>query len=165
MFIIGVIANSSQSKKIKKEIYDELKAEVIWINSKSIENIRNIKFEIIIMQELPEKIKENKDGLKTILKNSKYLLLNTDLVLDSEIFESTNAKIITYGLKLKATITISSIEEKQAIISIQRAFENLQGKIIDRQEIPIELKERGSNYIYISLIKIAIINICSGKRA
>ena len=165
MFIIGLIANSSQAKEIKKEIEANIKAEVILINSKSIENIKNIKFEIIIMQNLPEGIKENEIGLNIILANSKYLFLNTDLKVDSQIFESTKVQIITYGLKLKSTITISSIKEAKAIISIQRGFKNLQGKIIDRQEIPIELKQRGAKNIYNSLIKIAIINVCGAEKA
>ncbi len=165
MSIIGIIASSSQAKQIKREISEIVNAEIIWINSKSVENIKNIKFEIIIIQSLSEQIKENKLALKTILKNSRYLLLNTDLNFDPVIFEVTKSKIITYGLKQKATITVSSVEEKQAMVSIQRGFENLQGKIIERQEIPIKLQENASKKIYNSLIKTTIINIYGAEMA
>jgi len=165
MFIIGIIASGVQVKQIKKEIEQEnLNAKVIWINAKSIENIRNIKFEIVIMQNLSEKLKDKKINLKKILKNSKYLLLNTDLIIEQEMFEGINAKIITYGLRQKATITTSSIEEKLTIVSIQRAFENLQGELIEMQEIPTQLKNKGVNNIYNSLIKTAIINIYGTKK-
>ena len=162
MFIIGIIAKASHAKKIKKELEETLNTEVILINGKSIENIKNIQFDVIIMQNLIENLKEKRTDLKAILKNTKYLLLNADSNIESELFEETNAKILTYGLKQKSTITISSIGDNQAIISIQRCFENFKGNVIEQQEIPIQLKEKGSNYIYNSLIKTAIINIDGG---
>jgi len=158
MFIIGIIANSAQAKQIEKEIKQE-NIKIIWINNKSIENVKNITFEIIIMQNLEEKLKENNESLKKILKNSRYILLNTDISIDSKIFEITKAQIITYGLKQKSTITTSSIEENQTIVSIQRAFKNVKGQVVERQEIPTELNKKGINNIYITLIKTAIINI------
>jgi len=166
MFIIGIIANTMQSKKIKKEIQQEnLNAEIVFINSKSMQNIKNVKFEIVVIQNLLEKIRENKKVLKEIFKNSKYLLLNTDLVIEEDLFEETSAKIITYGLKQKSTITASSMEDSQVIISIQRAFENLQGNVIEVQEIPSKIDKEGANYIDNLLIKTAIININDAKNA
>ena len=165
MFIIGIIASGVQAKQIKREMQQEkLNADIIWINSKSTENIKNVKFDIIVMQSLPGKLRDEKMYLKKILANAKYLLLNTDLIIQEEIFEGINAKIITYGLKQKSTITTSSIEEKQTVISIQRAFENLQGQVIERQEIPTKINRKDSNYIYNSLIKTAIINIHGAKK-
>jgi len=158
MFIIGIIANSAQAKQIEKEIKQE-NIKIIWINNKSIENVKNITLEIIIMQNIEEKLKENNESLKKILKNSRYILLNTDISIDSKIFEITKAQIITYGLKQKSTITTSSIEENQTIVSIQRAFKNVKGQVVERQEIPTELNKKGINNIYITLIKTAIINI------
>ena len=163
MFIIGIIANASHAKQIKKDIEENLNADVILINSKSIENIKNIKFEIIIMQNIMESLKEKKAYLQTILKNTKYLLLNADLNIESELFQKANAKILTYGLKQKSTITISRIEENPAIISIQRCFENFKGELIEQQEIPMQIKEKRNNNIYNLLIKTAIINIYGGK--
>lgn len=162
MFIIGIIANASHAKKIKKELEGSINAEVILINDKSIENIKNIQFEVIIMQNLIESLKEKRTYLKTILKNTKYLLLNADLNIESNLFEKTRAKILTYGLKQKSTITISSIEESQAIISIQRSFQDFKGKLIEQQEIPMQINEKESNFIYNLLIKTAIININGG---
>jgi hypothetical protein len=160
MYIIGIIASARQTNEIKKEISKEnFKCEVICINSKSIENIKNVKFEILIMQDSLEKLKENQKYVKEILKNTKYLLLNTDIIINEDIFKDASVKILTYGLKQKSTITASSIEEKQVVVSIQRAFKDLKGKIIEQQEVPVEPTKNSTKNLYNSLIKIAIINI------
>lgn len=164
MSIIGIIASERQTNQIKKEIKKEnIKVEVICINAKSIENIKNIKFEILIIQDSLEKLKEKQEYVRKILKNAKYVLLNTDLSINEDVFKDINVKILTYGLKQKATITASSIEESQVIISIQRAFKDFKGKIIEQQEIPVELVKNSTKNLYNSLIKTSIINIFSTK--
>ena len=72
---IGIVASERQTKQIKKQINQEnIKIELISINPKSIENIKNIKFEIIVIQDTLEKQKENKKYIIEMLKNAKYLL-------------------------------------------------------------------------------------------
>ena len=164
MSIIGIIASERQTNKIRKEIQqDGLSVEVVCINSKSIENIKKVKFEILVIQDSLEKLSEKQESIKKTLKNAKYLLLNTDISINEDIFKDVNAKILTYGLKRKATITASSIEENKAIISIQRAFKSLNGNIIEQQEIPVELIKNTTKKLYNSLIKIAIINLIDVK--
>ena len=161
MSIIGIIASERQANQIRKEIKEELEIELISINYKSIENIKNLKFEIVIIQDSLEKLKENQELVKEILKETKYLLLNTDITINEDIFKDINAKILTYGLKQKSTVTVSSIGEKQIIISIQRAFKNIKGKMIGEQEIPVNLGKNSTRDLYNSIIKTAIINIFS----
>ena len=164
MSIIGIISSQRQVNQIKKEIEKEnLKTQIICINYKSIENIKNIKFEIVIIHDSIEKLKEKQEYLKIILKNANYLLLNTDVSINEKKLEDINVKILTYGLKQKSTITASGIGEKQAIISLQRGFKNLNGKVIEQQEIPIELMGNSIKDLYNALIKIAIINIFDAK--
>ena len=164
MSIIGIVASERQTNQIKKQINSEnVKTELISINPKSIENIKNIKFEIIVIQESLDKLKNNQLKMIELLRNAKYLLLNADITKNEELFQNINAKILTYGLKQKSTITTSSIEENQVIVSIQRAFESFDGKIIEQQEVPVELIKNGTKDLYNSLIKIAIINICAAK--
>lgn len=163
MSIIGIIASEKQANQMRKEIKEALEKELISINYKSIENIKNVKFEIVIIQELQGKLKEKQEYLKELLKETKYLLLNADITINEEVFEGVNVKILTYGLKQKATVTVSSIEENQIIISIQRAFKNIKGKMISQQEIPINLKKKNSKYLYNYLVKVAIINLFSSK--
>ena len=160
MSIIGIVANKRQNEQIKKQIENEnLKLEIICINAKSIENIKNIKFESIVIQTPLEKLQDKQENIKEILKNTKYLLLNTDINLNENLFKDIDVKILTYGLKQKATITVSSIGEKQIIVSIQRAFKNLKGKIIEQQEIPVEISKNTTKDLYNLLIKTCIINI------
>ena len=163
MSIIGIIASETETNKIRKEIKQDLKIELISINYKSIENIKNIKFEIIIIHDSLEKLKEKQEYLKEILKNPKYLLLNTDIAINENIFKDINTKILTYGLKQKSTVTVSSLGEKQVIISIQRAFKNIKGKMIGEQEIPVSLSKNSTKDLYNSLIKMSIINLFSTK--
>lgn len=163
MFIIGIIASERQANQIRKEIKEDLEIELISINHKSIENIKNVKFEIIIIQDSLEKLKEKQEHVKQILKRPQYLLLNTDLTINEDIFKDINSKILTYGLKQKSTVTVSSLEEKQVIISIQRTFKNIKGKMISQQEIPISLGKNSTSELYNSLIKTAIINLFSTK--
>lgn len=160
MSIIGIIANERQTNQIKKEIENEnFKLEVICIDYRSIENVKKIKFEILVIQDSLDKLKEKQNNIKEILKNSKYLLLNTDISINEDIFKDINVKILTYGLKQKSTITTSSIRERQIIVSIQRAFKDIRGRVIEQQEIPAELIKNSTKDLYNSLIKIAIINI------
>ncbi len=164
MSIIGIIASQRQTNQIKKEIEKQnIKVEIVCINSRSIENVKNIKFEILIIQDSLEKLKEKQEHIRKMLIEAKYVLLNTDQSIKEEIFKDIDIKILTYGLKRKATITLSSIEESQVIISIQRAFKNLEGKIIEQQEIPIEVIKKSTKNLYNCLIKIAIIKFSNVK--
>ena len=162
MSIVGIVASERQSNLIKKQVEEQnFKIEIIPINYKSVENIKNIKFEILVIQDSLEKLKEKQNLIIEIVNNAKYLLLNTDTKINEEILKDISATILTYGLKQKATITVSGIEENQVIISVQRAFKNLKGKLIEQQEIPVKLIKKGTKDLYNSLIKTAIINICT----
>ena len=83
--------------------------------------------------------------------------------INEKFLNDINIKILTYGLKTKATITTSSIEEKRIVISIQRAFKDLNGNIIEQQEIPVDLIKNSAKKLYNSLIKTAIINLIDVK--
>ena len=59
MSFIGIIASEKQVNEIKKIILKqdkERQLQIIAINSKSIENILNIKFETIIIMDSVEKL-------------------------------------------------------------------------------------------------------------
>lgn len=166
MSFIGVFANRKEAEQIKKEIEKEtkeLKIEVIPINFNSIENIKNIKFDIIVIMNELEKLKGKEKYIKEILSNGRYLILNSDINTDSNILKEVNVKAITYGLNQKATITASSIGEEEIIICIQRAFKNIDDNIVEQKEVRRKLEKNNIKNIYNSLIKEAIINIYAGK--
>lgn len=46
--------------------------------------------------------------------------------------------IVAYGMSARDTITLSSIEEKSAVVALQRELPTLGGAVLDRQEIPVK---------------------------
>lgn len=166
MFLIAIVASQKQTNQIIKEIEQDitgLKLEIVPITSNSIENIRNIKFDIVILYDKLDKLEGNMKCIRDILNNSKYLLLNGDVNMDNSILKDINVKIITFGLNQKSTITASSIGENEIIICIQRAFKNMESNIVEPQEVKRELKQNNIKSIYNSLIKEAIINVYTTK--
>lgn len=140
MPFIGIISDESVENFIRREILDELKlreSSVLFIKEKSIENIRNIKFETIIITRKFRKVKL----LKELLKNVKYVVVNSDIDTNLRLLDNVQAVVITYGFNSKATITASSVKEDEILLCIQRNIENKNGQKIDLQEIKVEIKE------------------------
>lgn len=142
MSFIGIIASEKQVNEIKKIISKqdkEKELQIIAINSKSIENIVNIKFETIIIMDTIEKLYDKIENIRKIISKAEYLVINADMEIKSEILEEIETKIITYGLKQKSTITASSIKEDSIIICIQREIKNIQNQIIEPNEVKINV--------------------------
>ena len=140
MPFIGVIADEKNENFIRREIVDSLElreSSVLFIKEKSIENIKNIKFETII---LARKFK-NMEILKKILANTKYLIVNTDRVKNIEMFNESNLQIITFGFNLKATVTASSVTEDSSLICVGKEIKTIKNRIIEPQEIKIDTGE------------------------
>lgn len=140
MPFIGVIADEKNENFIRREIVDALKlreSSVLFIKEKSIENIKNIKFETII---LARKFK-NMELLKKILSNAKYLIVNTDRIKNIDIFNELDLKIITFGFNLKATITASSVTQDSSLICVGKEINTIKNRIIEPQEIKIDSGE------------------------
>ena len=166
MSIIGIVASQKQTNQLRKEVEQDIKdfkIEIVSINPKSIENLKKIKFDIVIICDTLEKIEGKEKCVRDILKNSKYLILNSDTNMENLILKDINIKIITYGLNQKSTITTSSIKENEIIICIQRSFKNIQNKIVEPREVKSQLNKNNIKNIYNSLIKEAIINVYATK--
>ena len=141
MSFIGMITNKRCFEKIKKKMLEESKEEnlnFVLINLKSIENIKNIKFETIIVEESLEKFKNNKEILQKIFETTQYFMMNTDK--NPEPKEMKNQ--ITYGLNQKADVTISSNSETDILVYWQKTLKNRNGNIIEIEEKRIK-KEKG----------------------
>ena len=164
MSFIGMFAKQRETKQIKKEIETkDLKIEIIPINNKSIENVKNVKYDIIIIIDELEDLKDKEKYITNTLKNSKYLILNSDIKFDIGIIKDVNIRTITYGLNQKATITASSIGESDMIVCIQRAFKDINNNTIEQKEVRRKIEKSDIKNIYNTLIKEAIINIYSAK--
>ena len=109
------------------------------IKEKNIENIKNIKFEAVLIN---QETKCNREYLKKILENSKYLVINSDIKLNQEDYKNIKLQIITYGFNGKATITASSITEDSIVMCAQRGIEGINQKKIVQQECNIKIKQK-----------------------
>lgn len=161
MLFIGVIAKRKCFETIKKKITEEIKEEAIKfipINLRSIENVKNIKFETLIVEDNLEKFKDNKETLKKIFENTQYVMINTDNNSKQEEIERIPNKI-TYGLNQKATVTVSSISETDILVYWQKSLLNKQGKTIEIEEKRIKRKEEKTLKTYEILIIYAFFKI------
>lgn len=131
MPFIGIVSDEKSENYIRRKIVDNLKlreSSVLFIKEKSIENIKNIKFETIIFA---RKFK-NMELLKKILSNTNYLIINTDRIKNIEMFEDLKLKIITFGFNSKAMVTASSVTEEETLICIKQEING-----VEPQEIKV----------------------------
>ena len=166
MPFIGVLSKESDSNFIKKEVIKNSKNnkfEIININKKCIENIKNIRFEtVIINDELADFFKTSK-YLEDILRNVKYLVINSDVVKDLEVLVNSNINVITYGLNQKATITMSSIMTEKILICVQNKFRNIFGEFVEEQEVNVEISKNNLKKICNSMAVFSILAIYGEK--
>ncbi len=137
MAVIGIITKSNNINEIEKtlEKYSIHEKNIVIITKHTIENIKNVKFDIIIIFDQIE----DDDILKKILESSKYLIINTDFKENVKLLNMAEDQyVITFGFNSRATITIISNENDEIILDLQREIENLDKEKIESQEIKLE---------------------------
>ena len=191
MPFIGVIAKESDSNFIKKEVLrnaEKNKFDIININRQNIENIKNIRFETVVINDDFIDFLNTSKYLEDIVKNSKFLVLNSDILnkvnlpieqarkLDDFFYEVKNVNlqcvgelennetnVITYGLNQKAAITMSSIKSENILICVQKRFKNYYGKIVEEQEVNVEITKNNLKKIINSMAIFTILAIFGEK--
>jgi hypothetical protein len=153
MSFIGIIAEKKDFKFIKNNVLNKIKKdtnkfEIININNNNIDNIKNVRFETVVICSTLEKLHEKQEKVKSILSNAKYLIINSDIEVDKNLLQGLKFDIITYGLNQKATITASSINEDNVIICLQRNIKNIINNIIEINEFNIRLDKNTNKSIY-----------------
>lgn len=139
MAIIGIITNSNN--------IIELQNNLIIINERTIQNVRNVKFDVILIH---EEIKENKK-IKELINNSRYLIINTDFKENIKLIgENFKGVVITFGFYSKSSIRIISNENEEIILEIQREIKNLKDEKIECQEVKLN-NNYGKNQIYLAI--------------
>ena len=146
MPLIGIVARKKDIKDIKRKLGENY--ELIELNSESIKNLKNIKFDEIIYNKDINLTEEEYKFMREIINKTKYILINSD--------EKILIKIITFGFNSKSTIMISSVKENYIIISVQREIEKLNGDIIENQEKKIEIEQNKKSSIYNEIINFLI---------
>ena len=153
MFFIGVVTNQKNEEYIKNKLSNVVPAEnIIFITEKNIFNIKNIKFESLLID---SKI-NNTTELRKLISNSKYIILNSDIEMNLDAIKNLDLVVITYGFNNKSTFTVSSIEENEIIICLQRIIFNKKGNEIEPQEYELKIDKDIDKYtaIAIEIIKI-----------
>ena len=162
MPFIGIIAKESDGNFIKNEILKNsmhTKFEILNINKKSIENIKNIRFDVIVINDNFADLLKNSNYLEEIIKNAKYLVINSDIVKNSEVLVNSKKTVITYGLNQNATITMSSIKKENILICIQNKFKNAKRKMVEEQEVNIEMSKNNLKKVCNTMAIFAILTI------
>ena len=147
MNFIGVISDHKSFENINSHLKKE-EIKLININKKSIGNIKNIKFETIIINSNLNNFKQEEYVIEQLCLNAKYLFINTDVNIKFSISPQSKVNIITYGLNQKATVTISSITETDILIYLQRNIKNAKGKVIEVGEKMININENNKLKTY-----------------
>ena len=163
MSFIGVVANRRCFDNLKKKIVEELKDEninFIQINLRSIENVKNIKFETIIIEDNLEKFKNNKQILNQILSNTEYIIINTDKNKEEN---KENENKITYGLNQNAIVTVSSISDIDTLIYWQKPIKNKNGDLIEIEEKRVKKIVKSTLRLYEILIVYTFLKIYNKK--
>ena len=101
--------------------------------------MRNIKFETILILNNNDEIFQKNEILKFIVSNTKYIIINSDMKNNLNLLNNLNVNVITYGFNSKASITASSVTDEEIILCIQRKLKIINGKIIENQEIKVNL--------------------------
>ena len=150
MHFIGIFSNHSEYEMIKQniiKIVNRKDLEFIHISSKNIENMKNIVFETIVLCHQENINDEQKSILNKLCSNCMFIVVNADAFCKTKTICNKKTNCISYGLNQKSTITISSIQEEKAILSIQRNINNLEQKTIEMGEMEIDVKQYKPNQI------------------
>ena len=161
MPFVGIVSKENDSNFIKNAINKNSKEnnfEIININKKSIENIKNVKFDVLVICENIEKILKNSLYLEEIIKKADYIIVNSDVKENLSILKNVETNIVTYGFNAKATITISSIKEEKTMVCIQRKINGI-NNIIEEQDFNIEIEKNNVNKLYNVLVIFTILAI------
>ena len=158
MVLIGIVANKKCFEIIKTEIMKkEKQINIIHITPLSLENMKNIKFDTVIIEENLEKYQNQKEQLKKICKEATYVIINTDINQQYNEIETQN--LITCGINQNAIVTISSNSEEDILIFWQKNIENKVGNKIEIEERRIKKEEKSNLKIDEILILYTIFKI------
>ena len=155
MTFIGMISDYKSFENTKEILKKNLikNINLIHISKRNINNMKNIRFETIIVDSFLNDFKEETLIIKNLCSHARYIAINTDINLEiPECIKELRAYIKTYGLNQKATVTISSITESSILIYLQKSLKNIKGKTIEIGEKKVEIKEENKLKTYEVLI-------------
>ena len=158
MVLIGIVANKKCFETIRLEIMKkDNQMNIIHISLKSLENMKNIKFDTVIIENDLEKYQDYKEQLKKICREASYVIVNTDM--NPEYREIKTQSLITFGINQYANVTISSNSEENVLFYWQKSINNKAGNKIEIEERRIKKDENNNLKIDEILILYSIFKI------
>lgn len=155
MILVGIVTDESGEEYISSVFENNeclSRYHITYIKENNIENIKNIKFDIVIINR-----KFNKWMiLNEILKKTKFIILNGDMDNNTQLMDEISGSVITYGYNSKCTVTVSSVTEDSALICLQRNI-ICNSEEIEQQEVRINKQDIGRMYDIMSITTTIII--------
>lgn len=156
MIFIGIVTDIKSENYIKKIQNNNSvlkKYHIIFIRENSIDNIKNIKFETIIVN----REFEDKDSLNKLIAKSEYVIVNEDIVTIIDLLKDIKSNIVTYGFNSKSTITMSSVTDDSIQVSVQRNIISKKSEV-EQQEISLNKEAKSDVYDIMLLISLLLIH-------
>lgn len=156
MIFIGIVTDIKSENYIKKIQNNNSvlkKYHIIFIRENSIDNIKNIKFETIIVN----REFEDKDSLNKLIAKSEYVIVNEDIGRIIDLLKDIKSNIITYGFNSKSTITMSSVTDDSIQVSVQRNIISKKSEV-EQQEISLNKEAKSDVYDIMLLISLLLIH-------
>ena len=156
MIFIGIVTDIKSENYIKKIQNNNSvlkKYHIIFIRENSIDNIKNIKFETIIVN----REFEDKDSLNKLIAKSEYVIVNEDIGTIIDLLKDIKSNIITYGFNSKSTITMSSVTDDSIQVSVQRNIISKKSEV-EQQEISLSKEAKSDVYDIMLLISLLLIH-------
>lgn len=166
MPLIGVIAKENDGNFIRNELNKNARYnnfEAININKNSIENVKNIKFDVILIKENIKTLLENSKYLEDIIQKANFLIINSDIEDNKSLARKLEKNIISFGFCSNASVTISSIRDENIMICIQNKFEDVNNQVIEEQENLIKIEKNNMNKLY-NVLAIFTIFLIYGEK-
>lgn len=154
MSFIGILTDHKNEIYLKRELENSPDNETFFLSEKTIDNVRNIKFDTFL---LGKKIEESSEIIRSIVQKASYVIMNSDIKENVSLLDNLDLMLITYGYHSKATVTISSTEENGVMLCLQRSIVNKYGEEIEPQEFEIQTDEKVSDYAVMELASLKLI--------
>ena len=156
MIFIGIVTDIKSENYIKKIQNNNSvlkKYHIIFIRENSIDNIKNIKFETILVN----REFEDKDSLNKLIAKSEYVIVNEDIGTIIDLLKDIKSNIITYGFNSKSTITMSSVTDDSIQVSVQRNIISKKSEV-EQQEISLNKEAKSDVYDIMLLMSLLLIH-------
>ena len=161
MYLVGIIektCNTIDTSRVLEEKDIFKKCTITKMNQNNLLNFKNVKFDVLILNYKID-LEKCDNYLNIILNSAKIIILNIDYKENIKIVENVKAQVITYGFNKKSTVTITSCEENNIILELQREIISLNNMRLKNMEIK-NAYETGKNGVHffasVCILKIII---------